>query len=156
MLHVQSMWGWCIEPWAMQEPCHFINLTSFSCTYVNVPPSLPPLPQGYDISFLITNFHTEQMYKHKLVDFVIHVSPLSAQSSSHVLFCFAHIVFFCHVVLLEGIMIKVINQVILQLIWIAGLACNVLLVWTERWSISACTVWLGLDHKGQHPSLDLS
>lgn len=30
------------------------------------------LSQGYDISFLITNFHTEQMYKHKLVDFVIH------------------------------------------------------------------------------------
>lgn len=29
--------------------------------------------QGYDISFLITNFHTEQMYKHKLVDFVIQV-----------------------------------------------------------------------------------
>lgn len=28
--------------------------------------------QGYDISFLITNFHTEQMYKHKVVDFVIH------------------------------------------------------------------------------------
>jgi len=28
--------------------------------------------QGYDISFLITNFHTEQMYKHKLVDFIIH------------------------------------------------------------------------------------
>ena len=28
--------------------------------------------QGYDISFLITNFHTEAMYKHKLVDFVIH------------------------------------------------------------------------------------
>jgi len=27
---------------------------------------------GYDISFLITNFHTEQMFKHKLVDFVIH------------------------------------------------------------------------------------
>eukprot|EP00049_Salpingoeca_infusionum_P017224 m.352194 g.352194 ORF g.352194 m.352194 type:complete len:150 (-) comp16463_c0_seq1:151-600(-) len=26
---------------------------------------------GYDISFLITNFHTEQLYKHKLVDFVI-------------------------------------------------------------------------------------
>lgn len=34
--------------------------------------SSPLLPQGYDISFLITNFHTEQMYKHKLVDFVIH------------------------------------------------------------------------------------
>ena len=30
-------------------------------------------PQGYDISFLITNFHTEQMYKHKLVDFVVQV-----------------------------------------------------------------------------------
>ena len=28
--------------------------------------------EGYDISFLITNAHTEQMYKHKLVDFVIH------------------------------------------------------------------------------------
>lgn len=27
--------------------------------------------QGYDISFLITNAHTEQMYKHKLVDFII-------------------------------------------------------------------------------------
>ena len=27
--------------------------------------------EGYDISFLITNFHTEQMYKHKLVDFVL-------------------------------------------------------------------------------------
>ncbi|XP_064399397.1 actin-related protein 2/3 complex subunit 4 [Halichondria panicea] len=26
---------------------------------------------GYDISFLITNFHTEQMFKHKLVDFVV-------------------------------------------------------------------------------------
>lgn len=28
--------------------------------------------EGYDISFLITNVHTEQMYKHKLVDFIIH------------------------------------------------------------------------------------
>nr|KAG5704321.1 hypothetical protein BaRGS_012630 [Batillaria attramentaria] len=27
--------------------------------------------EGYDISFLITNVHTEQMYKHKLVDFII-------------------------------------------------------------------------------------
>ena len=26
----------------------------------------------YDISFLITNFHTEEMLRHKLVDFVIH------------------------------------------------------------------------------------
>eukprot|EP01126_Amoeba_proteus_P013400 TRINITY_DN1568_c0_g1_i1.p1 TRINITY_DN1568_c0_g1~~TRINITY_DN1568_c0_g1_i1.p1 ORF type:complete len:170 (-),score=16.41 TRINITY_DN1568_c0_g1_i1:112-621(-) len=26
---------------------------------------------GYDISFLLTNFHLESMYKHKLVDFVI-------------------------------------------------------------------------------------
>lgn len=30
------------------------------------------LIQGYDISFLITNNHTEQMYKHKLVDFIVH------------------------------------------------------------------------------------
>lgn len=27
---------------------------------------------GYDISFLVTNVHTEQMFKHKLVDFIIH------------------------------------------------------------------------------------
>jgi len=27
--------------------------------------------KGYDISFLITNFNTETMYKHKLVDFII-------------------------------------------------------------------------------------
>lgn len=27
--------------------------------------------QAYDISFLITNTHTEEMLKHKLVDFII-------------------------------------------------------------------------------------
>ncbi|PRP87391.1 hypothetical protein PROFUN_00602 [Planoprotostelium fungivorum] len=27
--------------------------------------------KDYDISFLITNFHTESMFKHKLVDFII-------------------------------------------------------------------------------------
>ncbi|EAA60247.1 conserved hypothetical protein [Aspergillus nidulans FGSC A4] len=27
--------------------------------------------KGYDISFLITNFHTEAMLKHKLVDFIL-------------------------------------------------------------------------------------
>jgi len=27
--------------------------------------------QGFDISFLITNFHAETMLKHKLVDFII-------------------------------------------------------------------------------------
>jgi len=27
--------------------------------------------QGYDISFLITNFHIESMWKHKLVDFIL-------------------------------------------------------------------------------------
>eukprot|EP01120_Amphizonella_sp_Union-15-10_P010588 TRINITY_DN426_c0_g1_i3.p1 TRINITY_DN426_c0_g1~~TRINITY_DN426_c0_g1_i3.p1 ORF type:complete len:177 (-),score=28.21 TRINITY_DN426_c0_g1_i3:181-711(-) len=26
---------------------------------------------GYDISFLVTNFHTEIMFKHKLVDFIV-------------------------------------------------------------------------------------
>ena len=29
-----------------------------------------PVP-GYDISFLITHIHAEEMYKHKLVDFII-------------------------------------------------------------------------------------
>eukprot|EP00123_Amoebidium_parasiticum_P003863 comp15182_c0_seq1/m.11903 comp15182_c0_seq1/g.11903 ORF comp15182_c0_seq1/g.11903 comp15182_c0_seq1/m.11903 type:complete len:169 (-) comp15182_c0_seq1:35-541(-) len=29
-----------------------------------------PIP-GYDISFLVTNFHTDMMFKHKLVDFII-------------------------------------------------------------------------------------
>ena len=28
-------------------------------------------PQGYDISFLITNNHTDTMLKHKIVDFII-------------------------------------------------------------------------------------
>ena len=28
--------------------------------------------EGFDISFLITNFHTEEMYRHKIIDFVIH------------------------------------------------------------------------------------
>ena len=28
--------------------------------------------EGYHISFLITNFHCEEMWKHKLVDFIIH------------------------------------------------------------------------------------
>jgi len=27
--------------------------------------------EGYDISFLVTNAHTESMFKHKLVDFII-------------------------------------------------------------------------------------
>lgn len=29
-------------------------------------------PNGYDISFLITNIHTEQMNRFKLIDFIIH------------------------------------------------------------------------------------
>ena len=29
------------------------------------------MAQGFDISFLITNFHAETMLKHKLVDFII-------------------------------------------------------------------------------------
>jgi len=33
--------------------------------------TLLTIQQGYDISFLITNFHTEAMLKHKLVDFII-------------------------------------------------------------------------------------
>lgn len=29
-------------------------------------------PAKYDISFLITNFHTESMYRYKIIDFIIH------------------------------------------------------------------------------------
>jgi len=29
-------------------------------------------PVSYDVSFLITNFHTESMYRYKLIDFIIH------------------------------------------------------------------------------------
>ncbi|OKP14080.1 Actin-related protein 2/3 complex subunit 4 [Penicillium subrubescens] len=39
-----------------------------------------PMP-GYDISFLITNAHTEAMLKHKLVDFVIQFSADRIPSS---------------------------------------------------------------------------
>lgn len=38
--------------------------------------------QGYDISFLITNFHAEDMYKHKLVDFVIQFMVFSMACDS--------------------------------------------------------------------------
>lgn len=27
--------------------------------------------QGYDISFLVTNYHCEEMQKHKLIDFIV-------------------------------------------------------------------------------------
>lgn len=50
-------------------------LTTSPCSWCRCTISTPCLPlyhqQGYDISFLITNFHTESMLKHKLVDFVI-------------------------------------------------------------------------------------
>eukprot|EP01130_Rhizamoeba_saxonica_P015397 TRINITY_DN689_c0_g1_i1.p1 TRINITY_DN689_c0_g1~~TRINITY_DN689_c0_g1_i1.p1 ORF type:complete len:134 (-),score=23.48 TRINITY_DN689_c0_g1_i1:52-453(-) len=43
--------------------------------------------EGYDISFLVTNFHTEDMFKHKLVDFIIQFlndidSEISAMKTS--------------------------------------------------------------------------
>eukprot|EP00483_Globobulimina_turgida_P009896 UN09915 len=38
---------------------------------------------GYDISLLITNFHVEEMWKHKLVDFVIEfLTDIDAEISS--------------------------------------------------------------------------
>ena len=38
---------------------------------------------GYDVSFLITNFHTEEMLKNKLVDFIIHfLEEVDAEVSS--------------------------------------------------------------------------
>ncbi|CAF0886845.1 unnamed protein product [Adineta steineri] len=42
--------------------------------------------EGYDISFLITNFHAEQMYKHRLVDFIIYfVEEIDKEVSEMVL-----------------------------------------------------------------------
>ena len=55
---------------------------------VGIQPSLgvlrfidPRVAQGYDISFLITNNHTDTMLKHKIVDFIIQcvVRGLSVQ-----------------------------------------------------------------------------
>lgn len=63
----------------MQRAEHFFILRRKSIEVSELIKSAPVLIvclccQGYDISFLITNFHTEQMYKHKLVDFVVQVS----------------------------------------------------------------------------------
>lgn len=56
---------------------------SFSLSPVSVWTIIADASQGYDISFLITNFHTESMLKHKLVDFVLQlfvfVSPWSSR-----------------------------------------------------------------------------
>jgi actin related protein 2/3 complex, subunit 4 len=51
-----------------RKPIKVINAEPGLCTERKRPLTLP---QGYDISFLITNFHTEEMLKHKLVDFII-------------------------------------------------------------------------------------
>lgn len=61
--------------------------------------------QGYDISFLVTNYHTEHLLKHQLVEFIItfmeevdkEVSEMKlfvrirveySPSTSHILTCF--------------------------------------------------------------------
>lgn len=46
-----------------------LTLRSFHARHLSSARSPPP--QGYDISFLITNAHSETMLKHKLVDFII-------------------------------------------------------------------------------------
>jgi len=50
--------------------------------------------QGYDISLLITNFHTEALLKHKLVDFVIQfMEDVDKEISEMKLFvCFMNLV----------------------------------------------------------------
>ena len=48
------------------------------------------LLQDYDISFLITNFHTESMYKSKVVDFVIDFIQVSACRRLVAMRCAAH------------------------------------------------------------------
>lgn len=63
-----SSWKLCVSGEDMTTKCPWgLILSPLFCP---LPAGFSP--QGYDISFLITNFHTEQMYKHKLVDFVIH------------------------------------------------------------------------------------
>ena len=47
--------------------------------------------EGYDISFLITNFHTEEMLRHKLVDFVIHFMEVTWRAASCYM-CFVAVV----------------------------------------------------------------
>ncbi|KAG1719595.1 actin-related protein 2/3 complex subunit 4, partial [Suillus paluster] len=37
--------------------------------------------QGYDISFLITNVHSETMLKHKVVDFIIQFKVVDREIS---------------------------------------------------------------------------
>lgn len=37
--------------------------------------------QGYDISFLITNYHCEEMQKHKLIDFIVQFMEVRFQGS---------------------------------------------------------------------------
>jgi actin related protein 2/3 complex subunit 4 len=39
--------------------------------------------QGYDISFLITNFHAETMLKNKIVDFIIQLRLFLSDLKSH-------------------------------------------------------------------------
>ena len=48
--------------------CHVFPQTAFLCYKTWFTYSL----QGYDLSFLITNFHTEGLKKNKLIDFIIH------------------------------------------------------------------------------------
>lgn len=82
-VEVRCLWGRANPAWCKAATCPLARFGSTKqpqCRTAgratgllwccSLPPSSPP--QGYDISFLITNFHTEQMYKHKLVDFVIH------------------------------------------------------------------------------------
>ena len=47
--------------------CFQSKCTTSSAYTVRLCPSL----QGYDVSFLLTNFNLEAMWKHKLIDFVV-------------------------------------------------------------------------------------
>ena len=48
--------------------------------------------KGYDISFLITNYHCEAMYKHKLIDFVVQFIEVFSHSG----FLVTLLKIFCH------------------------------------------------------------
>ena len=76
-------------------PCLFFSpFFSFLCLHCCV-------LQGYDISFLITNFNTEVMLRHKLVDFVIHFMEVNYTNNQRLITTFTTGNNYCYLV--EGV-----------------------------------------------------
>lgn len=96
-----------IGRWDWKDPCEEIHAVpddacwEFLCSATKAHRGFEYLlsltKKGYDVSFLITNFHTESMFKHKLVDFVIQVSPQYSYFLSSLHFIFVtHLSSFFH------------------------------------------------------------